>query len=531
MFEKIIERFYKRYFLNEQEKQFINFARGYAKKESSFKKKSLLINHSIDDDYFLFKNFFVSWYLKKKKNLSCYYFINFSNQTFNKSYIKKIYSFFIYNTFAFLKAKKKIEPYCDNEVLNYYYVKSKVDYFSILNIHNLSSNKLINYRYKSIVIGDLIIDSYNKYFYDFLFCKDFKEMINDNRFRELFNYTCEIVNKFKDIFYNKNIKYLISPYSTYIEHGIPVRVAKKFNAEIYFLGDLDRAFIKSNNIFHKKNFNMYKKQFNKFSFKNAKIKKADNILKKRLTGVIDEGIVYMPQNSYKRTDESIDSSKKKSVCIFAHRTLDSLFGFRYFLFLDQGSWINFTIKNLMKSYDPKNHNIFFKIHPNETQDGKDFLIKIVTKYKFVQIIDEKCNNIKLINSNLVAGITIHGTIGLELAYHGIPTIFANDNPYVSFRFCKYAKSLKNYKTLLKDIFSYKKNKHYKKEALIFYYMNFLFSPKGLKNQEIFNLKNFFFKNDLFSKRNNFINYLNKINMDTINKKLSLLDAGFKKKII
>jgi hypothetical protein len=47
MFEKIIERFYKRYFLNEQEKQFINFARGYAKKESSFKKK-IIINKSFD---------------------------------------------------------------------------------------------------------------------------------------------------------------------------------------------------------------------------------------------------------------------------------------------------------------------------------------------------------------------------------------------------------------------------------------------------------------------------------------------------
>ena len=531
MFEKITRRFYKRYFLNEHEKQFINFAKGCEKKKSNFQKKSLLINHSIDNDYFLLKNFFVSQYLKEKKNLSCYYFINFSNQTFNKSYIKKIYGFFIYNTFAFLKAKKKIEPYCDDEVLNYYYVKSKIDYFSILNIKNLTLNKLMNYRYKSIIIGDLIIDSYNKYFYNFLFSKKFEEMINDNRLRELFNYTCEIVNKFTDIFYNKNIKYLISPYSAYIEHGIPVRVAKKFNAEIYYLGDVDRAFIKSNNIFHKKNFNTYKKLFDKFSFKNTKIKKADNILKKRLTGVIDDGIFYMPQNSYKRTHESIDSSKKKSICIFAHSTLDSLFGFRYCLFLEQRSWINFTIKNLIKSYDPKNHNIFFKIHPNETQDGKNFLIGIVSKYKFVQILDEKYNNMKLINSNLVAGITIYGTIGLELAYHGIPTIFASDNPYVSFRFCKYAKSLKNYKTLLKNIFTYKKNKFYKKESLIFYYMNFLFSPKGLKNQEIFNLKNFFFENNLFSKKNNFINYINKIDINKINKKLSLLDEGFKKKII
>ena len=95
---------------------------------------------------------------------------------------------------------------------------------------------------------------------------------------------------------------------------------------------------------------------------------------------------------------------------------------------------------------------------------------------------KSCLVSEIINSNLVAGITLHGTIGFELAYHSIPTIYCNDSPYSAFSFCIRPKDIKDYKNiLLTRIFRIKKYKIYKKESMIFYYMNFLDKNNGKIN--------------------------------------------------
>ena len=112
---------------------------------------------------------------------------------------------------------------------------------------------------------------------------------------------------------------------------------------------------------------------------------------------------------------------------------------------------------------------------------------------------------------------MHGTVGFELAYHSIPTIYCNDNPYSAFSFCIKPKNVKDYKDILmKRIFKLKKSKIYRKESMIFYYMNFLDKNNG-KTNKVDNLgfDNYDIRKFVGNEFGNYIKSLNKNKMKKI----------------
>ena len=503
----IINKIKNRFILGDDDKLFINFASKYKKIQS---KNSILIEAPLDDKFFLIKNFLIGKYLSEKYNYKLVYYLNLNNLRELKSIFKKIYYKIAHNYFSFLKEKKIYDSFCNNLALNCYYPKS----FFIKKKTNFSFKEIFKYKYKGIVFGDLIVDSYLYYFHKFLYNKNISSIVNEKKFHDFFYNSIQLIENFFDIFEKNNIRILVNNYSSYLDHGIAARIAEKKKLPIYYLSETDRPFIKSFCSKHKRNYDEYKTKFLKYSNRNYKINIVNNILKKRFSGDKKFSLFYIKDNLFLKTNKKIFDNNKKTICVFAHCTLDSLYGFKDAIFLQQREWILFTLKNLEKISDQ--FNICFKIHPNETEEGEVYIRSVLKKIKNITILKKSFLISEIINSNLIAGITLHGTIGFELAYHSIPTIYCNDNPYSAFSFCIKPKNIKDYKNLLlARIFRIKKSKIYQKESMIFYYMNFLDKNNGKVNK----VDNLGFHNyDLnYFKGLKFRNYIKNLNKTKIKK--------------
>lgn len=503
----IINKIKNRFFLDSNDKFFINFASKFKKIKSN---NLILIEAPIDDKFFLIKNFLVGKYLSKKYNYGLVYYINHNNLRELISIFKKLYYKITYNYFSFLKIRKLYDSFCSSLIFNCFYPKC----FFFKKKKTFSFKKIFKYKYKGIIFGDLIIESYLYYFHKFLYEKNINLVVNEKKFHLFFYKSIQLIENFFYIFEKYNIKLLVNNYSGYLDHGIAARIAEKKQIPIYYLSETDRPFIKTFSSKHKRNYQEYKKKFLKLSKKTHKISLVNGILKKRFSGKKKFSLFYIKDNLFSKTDNKIFNNNKKTICIFAHCSLDSLYGFKYTIFLHQREWILFTIKNLEKISNE--FNICFKIHPNETHDGEIYIRNLLKKSKYVTILPKSCLISEIINSNLIAGITLHGTVGFELAYHSIPTIYCNDSPYTAFSFCIKAKSIQDYKNiLLNKIFKIKKNKYYKIESIIFYYMNFLDKNSGKVNST----DNLGFNNlDLNKfKGLNFRNYIKKLSKNKINR--------------
>ena len=528
--KEIINKIQNRFFLNKSESYLIKYFDKL--REKKFEKEHVLISAQLDDNYFFIKNFIISSYLSKYKNLSICYFINFHNLISQISFKRKIRNFFIYNYFSFLKMKKKYGSFCDEYFFNFYYIKPKRNYFEEKKIKELHIKEISNFKYRNIKIGDLCIDTYLQTFHNFLIFNDLDSIKNDKKFKITFNTACAIVDEFFIRFEEKKITSFLTSYSGYIDHGLGLRVALFFKCKIFIIGDIDKAFIITNSAYHKYNYEKILLNFKKLSNQNKKIYKATNYLKRRFIGQKDLAIDYLSFVPYKKTEKKLPNLRlKKSICIFTHYTADSLYGFKETKFLTQKNWLEETLKNLDSKIILEKINVFIKIHPNETIQGEIYLKKIFKKYPFINVLEKNTNINQIINSNLIAGITLHGTIGLELAYHGIKTLYGHYNPYINFKFCLYKKNKKDYFQDLKKIYKFKRSDKHKDEASIYYYMNNFYSPnKNLKNFEILELKEIFYRQKELNFR--FINdYITHLHLNRVYKKLNILEKCFNDGII
>ena len=191
-----INKIKNRYILDKSDKSFINFASRYNKLKS---KNSILIEAPLDDKFFLIKNFLVGKYLSEKYNYELLYYTNYNNLRELISISKKIYYKFAYNFFSFSKLEKLYDSFCNKIVFNSYYPK----FFPIKKEQNLSFMKVFKYKFKGIVFGDLIVDSYLYYFHKFLYDKNINAVVREKNFDIFFYNSIQLIQNFFNIFEKK----------------------------------------------------------------------------------------------------------------------------------------------------------------------------------------------------------------------------------------------------------------------------------------------------------------------------------------
>ena len=529
-----LNSYYKEYRIDDNVKKFIN----HNKKKWVVKNRSkgIILIDLFDWYPFVYFYSYITNFLIKKYNLEAKYF-------YYPLYLAKSLKFKL----SINKIKKIFNSFNVSEGLNSLNFKinvsDKIKFEKLFRKIN-SKEELINYKYKSLVIGDLIYDTYLR-----TTISATVDLKNKN-FKRIFINAHIYLDKIENFYKKNEVKIVIVSHHVYFQYGMLARYSLsknipvimihylKFGQENFNLVKLDKNCLKDYPYYN------YKSDFNKL--KNSAKKKSLEIGKKliqnRIAGKRDFTNIYMKKSTFfspRKKKNFILDKKQKKIIIFSHNFYDSPHRHRHMLFTDFYEYLNFFCEKSLKF---NNYQWIIKPHPNDTETSDNIFREISLKYPHIKILDKKTSNIEIlqINPNLI--ITNHSTAGHEFAYLKIPVLNTGDNIHSSYKFNYHAKNKNELLNVLKNL-SYIKNKisFNKKDIYEFMYMhfvhyynrydrdnlldkNYFYNKSVLKNKKKVendsNLLDFYVKNDKNVSKN-ILKYIDNFTNKELNKNYNI----------
>lgn len=338
-----------------------------------------------------------------------------------------------------------------------------------------SKDDLINLSIDGIYCGDLIYDTYLRYR-----ARPTVNVQSISVFYFIHSALCVLAFSEKVVQNKARIAAFFSSYSTYIHHGIPVRVFIKHGIPVYTSGNFQQLFKKlsTTDVFHTKTHSRYAQDFKTLDKPKEKIELGMNMLKKKFSGTIDSATIYMKQSAY--GGSTVTNAKLDfDGVVFLHDFYDSPHIYSQMLFADFHEWVECTFALLEKH----NLNVGVKPHPNQVVESSQVIDELKRKYPSLKWIDPKTPNSEILNSGIKFGVSVYGTILHELAYHGITPICAGDNPHASFSFVQTPKSIKEYEEMIVNVMDLNLPADYKEQVAAFYYMHNANAAEGFTVDE------------------------------------------------
>lgn len=469
-----IKKIYNTFFMTNDENKLFKL---FKKKTVLNTNDNLVLVQCVEDYYYygLFGEIISS--LKKKKNIYVEQYVIRSLTLGSTSNIRSfIISMLFSNRFKDNKWIKLYSSFCDN--VAYRHEGSSSIFFDIkafFKAYNIftsitSKEELLTLEIDNIQVGDLIYDSYLRF-------KPAPSVDVNNIYLLIIIWqTLRNIYMTNKYFKNKKPNYLLISYSTYIQHGITVRIAINYDTKIYSFGSYQKftKLLTEKDYFHTSNPLHYKESFLRLQNKNMRLNMSKIALEKRFNGNLDNSTSYMKESAYKLLTDNIPNIKN-AVIIFLHDFYDSPHIYKSMFFSDFLEWVEFTIEIL----DKNNISYFLKPHPNQIEDSQKVIDMLKLKYPKARFISSKITNKQLVENNIKIGISLYGTVAHELVYMGIPVILCGDNPHSSYDFCFEAKNKEEYLDLIKNYKDLKLNKNSKEEVESFYYMHNLNNSKEM----------------------------------------------------
>lgn len=314
-----------------------------------------------------------------------------------------------------------------------------------------------------VLVGDLINDSYLR------FRPAATVDLEDTYLWLIIWQAYRDIRRAKHYFSRIRPKLFLTSYSSYIQHGIAVRVALQQGVRVFSFGNYQELAkeLTLTDWTHTKNTDDYADRFSMLENQDQKLAQADAALAARMSGTIDSATAYMKKSAYAETEEPVPDVRG-AVVIFLHDFFDSPHVYRDMVFPDFWEWACFTIETLERS----NTRFFIKPHPNQIDLSSGVLKDLIHRYPAIQMISPNITNKQLAQAGMACAVTVYGTVAHEMAYLGVPTIGCGDNPHISFDFCKLAKNKTEYAELLNESCQLNFDKPaMKRQSLIFYYMH------------------------------------------------------------
>ena len=244
-------------------------------------------------------------------------------------------------------------------------------------------------------------------------------------------------------FYNKALKYSFDKafisQSAYIFHGIPLRVLYS-TTETFSSAGLEALFkqIKIPNDTGSPYSQYYKKIF-KEKFGEKEINEGYKALGMRFHGKDDLGwFNFFGNHPYESRNHKFEI--EFDGVLFLHDFYDGAHFYGKTLFPDLYTWAKFTLELIVKF----NLKIAVKEHPFQIQESKKICEKLREEFKTVYWLDDVSNK-EIFSRGIDFGITQHGTVISELAYHNIKPIYCANHPIQYFDIGFRAKKLTNIK--------------------------------------------------------------------------------------
>jgi hypothetical protein len=386
-------------------------------------------------------------------------------------------------TLASLKFyKKQLENYLNGDLIGYSFYQNIDDqwdklYESECNINtnlkykiheankrigqeifkSLRSNEDIHkIKIRGIIVGDLIYDTFLNRYSEATVC------YKDERLALIIIEALNILNEsYNFIKYNNIVALITDQYGFYIYHGILARLCYYNKIKVYTINNFNNyeaglypvSFpdsLRGATIDPHWN---YKKIFSSLSYeeKELGIKKGLELLNSRILGNSHIG-VWGSETAYKSYRSIKDIDQKPSILILLHEFNDAPSCKRWALFTDFYEWAEFTISESLKT----GFRVIVKPHPATINLKREIqlmatakaLDKIKSKYPEALYLTGLESNKDLVSLGVVCAFTVHGTVGHELPFLGVPVINAGDNPHIEYTFTYTAKTIEGYKEII-----------------------------------------------------------------------------------
>jgi len=285
---------------------------------------------------------------------------------------------------------------------------------------------------------------------------------------------------------------LLTTYTTYIEHGILVRLALRRGVRVFAVGAVDPFLREVELDFpnHGKDHTKYRRLFQQLAPDEQRSARAAalRILQERFAGKIDPAIGYMKASSFgpvteedRRWRERFVSEPRHKVLVGLHCFFDSPHIYRDMLFADFHAWAEFVLERTAKL---GNTRVYVKPHPNGLP-GNDAIVRgLLARHPHAVEIPARLSNRVIAESGFAAILTVYGTIGHEMSFHGVPVINAGDNPHAEYEFCLTPRSTEELAGHLAAIDQGRMAHTADREEIAeFYFMHALFPHRGRGPEE------------------------------------------------
>jgi len=315
----------------------------------------------------------------------------------------------------------------------------------------------------NVQVGDLIIDSYLR------FRPSPRLDMADPFVLWLIWQAHRDIRRARAYFRTRRPKLYLTSYSTYVDHGIAVRVALQEGVRVRSFGNFTQfgKELSSSDWFHTPATTNYKSVFETLDRQDERRAEAEQQLRVRLSGGIDPATSYMRASAY-AGEGGPPPDATGAVVVFLHDFYDSPHVYDELIFPDFWTWTCFTIDTLQQ----QGRKFFVKPHPNQIQLSDAVLGQLREKYPALPLLSANVSNARLAAAGMICGVTVYGTVGHELAYLGIPTIACAKHPHHSFDFCRTARTLEQYTEYLRTAEALPISKEQMRhQALEFYYMH------------------------------------------------------------
>lgn len=267
----------------------------------------------------------------------------------------------------------------------------------------------------------------------------------------------------------------LTSYSSYIQHGIPVREALRSDIAVFSSGNLSQYYKKlsKEDTLHTSAHWKYKTQFSTLPTPKTLREIAQKQLENRFRGTIDKATRYMKSSAYSNSSSILP--KNIEGVVFLHDFFDSPHCYRNMLFEDFWEWAKFTLEVIQTENLP----IAIKPHPNQLPESTQVVRHLQELFPQIQWLDSSISNLTIFNSGIRCGVSVYGTILHELAYYGIPALAAGDHPHISFDIAITPNTISEYKKYLINFRELQTSNNVRDEVLEFYYMHNIFNKEDL----------------------------------------------------
>jgi hypothetical protein len=302
-----------------------------------------------------------------------------------------------------------------------------------------SKSDLLSMRISGVPVGDLVNDSFLRF-------KPAPTLdITDPYLVVVLWQAFRDVRRAKRYFESVRPRVFLANYSTYVQHGIAVRVALASGTAVFTFGnhqDFAKRLTLSDWV-HTKNPDDYAAGFERIEDKASGLAGADAALSSRMLGGVDSATAYMRTSAYVESTSQVPDVNG-AVVVFLHDFYDSPHIYRDMVFSDFWEWTCFTIDVLTE----RGIRFLVKPHPNQVSLSSQVLVQLKDKYPGLAVVPQGVTNRQLAQAGMQCAVTVYGTVAHEMAYLGIPTIACARHPHASFDFCTTATSREEYRQAL-----------------------------------------------------------------------------------